>query len=250
MKLSGERMLLGSAHFPKTVVEEHIERYRFSLGYAVDMHVLDMACGTGYGSEMLSHAAKAVVAADIDEDAVNYAVQNYQRSNISYRVADVYSLPFLSNTFDLIVSFETIEHVDDPIEMLNEFHRVLKKRGRLIISTPNRLLSSRGHGWRRPFTRVPLNPFHRCEFSHREFVHLLEARFNVTFLGGQRQLMWLRNSYFAAILYRWLRNGGHHSLCERLFGLGNVPSTVAEVSKGYVPAFFVAVCLRKCDLEQ
>jgi SAM-dependent methyltransferase len=115
-----------------------------------------------------------VVGIDLDEQAVVHAGEKY---GLEFAHGDVCNLPFDDQSFDLIVSFETIEHVDDPIRMLSEFRRVLEPEGRLVISTPNKDEYLIGSG------------FHTREFDPAQFVRLLEEQFEVSLLLYQQN--WL-----------------------------------------------------------
>lgn len=115
----------------------HRDRYVKAGEYVKDKIVLDAACGTGYGSQILKKfGAKEVVGLDLCSNAINYA-KKYSESGVSFLSGDVSCLPFENNYFDIYVSFETIEHVDKELELLLEAKRVLKTGGLYIVSTPN-----------------------------------------------------------------------------------------------------------------
>ncbi len=159
---TGER-LLPDEHRKTLIHAEHLARYRLAASLVQDGRVLDAACGEGYGTALLSDAgARRAVGIDNAGDAVSHARAKY---GLDYRHADVTALPFADGSFDLVVSFETIEHVADPPSALAEFRRVLTEDGLLIISTPN----SRAY-------RVG-NPYHLCEYTTAEFVDLLASYF-------------------------------------------------------------------------
>jgi SAM-dependent methyltransferase len=161
---TGER-LVPEVQRGELVHAEHLARYRFAAGLARGRRVLDAACGEGYGSALLASAgAASVTGVDIDEATV---VRARERYGLGFEVADVASLPFREGSFDLIVSFETIEHLGDPEAAVAELSRVLAPAGVLIISTPNK------HEYLVP------NEFHVREFTHEEFVDLLGERFAV-----------------------------------------------------------------------
>jgi ubiquinone/menaquinone biosynthesis C-methylase UbiE len=131
---TGER-LIPEAYAGEIVLAEHVARYRLAGRLAPGRRVLDAACGEGYGTAMLAAAgAASVVGVDVDEQTVAHARRRYE---LDVRVGDVGRLPFADAAFDLVVSFETIEHVPDPEAALNEFTRVLAPDGLLIVSTPN-----------------------------------------------------------------------------------------------------------------
>jgi ubiquinone/menaquinone biosynthesis C-methylase UbiE len=131
--------------------------------------ILDVACGTGYGSFYLSQFAKAVYGVDVNNDIINENIKKYKNSNLQFICSSAENLPFENDYFDVIVSFETIEHIHDYQKVMIEFKRVLKKDGLLIISTPNKLISEINH---------IRNPFHIKEFYHEEFEKLLSSYFS------------------------------------------------------------------------
>jgi O-antigen biosynthesis protein len=145
-------------------LQEHLARYRFAKEQAKG-RVLDVACGTGYGTAMLD-----AVGVDLSLEALRYA----KRHPAPYVAADAARLPF-NRTFDSIVSFETIEHVADPGRFVAECARVLKPGGLFIVSTPNRELWS-------PRSAKPLQRHHVKEFSRREFLEVLRP-FKVQLFG-------------------------------------------------------------------
>src|SRR4030066_783433 len=90
---------------------EHISRYIFALAYVENKNVLDIACGTGYGSYFLAkNGAKFVAGGDISEIAINYAKNKYKLDTLEFEVENVMKMSYPSEHFDVIVSFETIEH--------------------------------------------------------------------------------------------------------------------------------------------
>ena len=142
---------------------EHVARYLMTTPLAEGRRVLDVACGEGYGTDLLARAAaKSAVGVDVDEPAISRARERYSGD---FQCADIAALPFEDASFDLVVSFETIEHVTDAERALAELARVLAPGGLLVISTPNT------HEY------LVDNEFHTREFSHEEFVAFLEQRF-------------------------------------------------------------------------
>jgi len=115
----------------------HRDRYEIAKKYCVDKDVLDIACGCGYGSSMLSEVAKTVTGFDISDHAVAYAKKHWQKDNISYDTADLSKELKLDKKFDTVVSFETIEHIDQPIkETLLKLLSCVKPGGHFICSFP------------------------------------------------------------------------------------------------------------------
>lgn len=111
----------------------HFSRYFFAKNEFQKCKLLDIACGTGYGSEILRSANNNVIGMDISENAISYAKKNFPGR---YETGDIQNLQFSDNYFDGIVCFETIEHVDDDDKAIIELKRVLKVNGVLIISIP------------------------------------------------------------------------------------------------------------------
>jgi SAM-dependent methyltransferase len=162
LDVTGER-LLPDQQRGELVHAEHLARYQFAAKLAGDRRVLDAACGEGYGTAMMANAgAKLAVGIDIDEKAVEHARGQY---GLEFRQGDVAALPFEDSSFDLVVSFETIEHVREGERVISEFRRVLTDDGLLVISTPNKseyLMST---------------DFHEREYTTAEFEALLRAEF-------------------------------------------------------------------------
>ncbi len=158
----------------------HIERYRFASHVAPGKVILDVACGTGYGSDLLAGlAAKRVVGGDASPEALSFASHRFRRENLSFLKLDGSRLPFRSSTFDAVTSFETVEHMKDPAEFLRECARVLRPNGILLCSTPMRL------AWRPPWMPKPQNPFHTREFTVNELRAALDERFDQVEFFGQ-----------------------------------------------------------------
>jgi GT2 family glycosyltransferase/2-polyprenyl-3-methyl-5-hydroxy-6-metoxy-1,4-benzoquinol methylase len=170
MKFTGERFIPAESDIDLAL--EHLQRYYSIVDLVKDKIVLDVACGEGYGSAILSGNAKFVYGIDISEEAITHAQLNYVRDNLKFEVGTVDSLPFPDQSVDIVVSFETIEHVDEIQQNLfmKEVKRVLKNGGMLIISTPNKLEYSDKPGYK--------NPFHVKEFYLEEFYRFLQAYFN------------------------------------------------------------------------
>lgn len=140
---------------------EHVYRYRFAARCVSGKRVLDIACGEGYGTAALSRAGVvSIVGVDISEEVVRHARVKY---GIPAVVGSATEIPVPSKSIDVIVSFETIEHLDNPRRFLNECYRVLAPGGVMILSTPNAHLSKR---------HAP-NPFHLSEMGLEEFLEVI-----------------------------------------------------------------------------
>jgi 2-polyprenyl-3-methyl-5-hydroxy-6-metoxy-1,4-benzoquinol methylase len=128
----------------------HRSRYQFTSKYVTDLEVADIACGLGYGCRILKEGgAKTVVGLDMCPKAVQYARSKHKLDGVGFIAGNATQLPLASSAVDVIISFETIEHVPNTAALLAEFHRVLRPKGRLIISSPNDwgLTEHHCHSW-------------------------------------------------------------------------------------------------------
>lgn len=142
---------------------QHMERYIFAISRLIPgQRLLDIACGAGYGTALLLKYGCNAIGADCDEYAVSGAQAIYPQG--SFVRADVLNIPFTDESFDAVVSFETIEHVVDGNRFLSEVHRILRPSGIFICSTPNIR-----------YTAHP--PYHVKEYSPGEFYGLVQQWF-------------------------------------------------------------------------
>ncbi|MCB0471650.1 MAG: class I SAM-dependent methyltransferase [Flavobacteriaceae bacterium] len=157
---------------------EHLHRYSVAQEFSTDKKVLDIACGEGYGTNLISKKAELVIGVDNDTSTIKKAQIKYKNKNSHFIHGDIKALPFENNYFDLIVCFETIEHVHNPNLAILEIERVLKPDGLLLISTPNKLNYSDKTNYK--------NKFHIKEFYEEEFINLIKASFiNVKLFSQQ-----------------------------------------------------------------
>jgi ubiquinone/menaquinone biosynthesis C-methylase UbiE len=159
---------------------EHVHRYDEVLPYLTPSDVvLDIACGTGFGSDILAqHTKGKVIGGDIAPDAIAECAKTWQKPNLQFVVLDGTNLAYPDGFFDKIVSFETIEHTTQYRQMLKEFYRVLKPGGTAFISTPNFPINS-------PSGKVT-NPYHTQEFTYDELSVLLKEVFPDVKITGQK----------------------------------------------------------------
>ena len=162
-------------HFmPPWTRHEHNARFAFATSFVRDAVVVDCACGSGVGSAMFATAgARKVVAVDLSQVALSAAARRCAGLDVVLALGDASQLPLRPGVADAFVSFETLEHLNDPERLLDEAHRVLRPGGLLICSTPNRDVYSPGH----VRGSTPWNQFHRREYSHAEFAEILGRRF-------------------------------------------------------------------------
>jgi len=177
MEFTGERFVPG-VH---GVIEiEHVHRYLYASRIATDKVILDIASGEGYGSAILAAHAAKVIGVDISQEAIAHAKALYQRDNLEFRVGTCAEIPLDDASVDLIVSFETLEHHDQHDKMMQEVKRVLRPRGLLLLSSPDKLHYT--------VETRRLNRYHVKELYKSEFETLLSKHFKHTAYLAQRVL--------------------------------------------------------------
>ncbi len=219
----------GERYTPERALEiatEHWHRYAFARALAPGRRVLDAACGEGYGSALVARAGGDVLGLDIGADAVAHARDRYAAMpGLRFEQADVTALDAWPDaSFDLILSFETLEHVQAQESMLDGFARLLAPGGLLLVSTPDK----------RTYTDLTgeVNPHHVRELYRDEFEALLAARFPARRLYGQKNL-------FQSVLWSLDGQGGH-AQAHALSADGAVVDGV-----GPAPLYFLAACARE-----
>jgi O-antigen biosynthesis protein len=168
LTFTGERFVPGVPGDDPRLRAEHLLRYRAARRLAQGRRVLDVACGEGYGAAILADTAVEVVGLDVSDDVVAHAKKAYGHlPNLDFRVSPATDLPHEDATFDLVVSFETVEHLaeDDQAAFVAEVRRVLRPQGLFVVSTPNRANYAA--------TRAEPNAFHLHELDEAEFLTLL-----------------------------------------------------------------------------
>jgi len=224
LTFTGERFVPGVGG---EIVYEHVHRYAFARRYAAGKRVLDAACGEGYGSALIARVASHVTGVDIDGPTIAHAREVYAGlPNLAFVQGSAAELPLPDASVDLVVSFETIEHLDasDQPRMLAEFSRVLVDDGVLVLSAPNRPEYSESRGY--------VNPYHRHEHDRAELERLLRVTFPAIAWHAQR--VWLGSTV-------WREGGGGDA--EALTGdAARVdPATVPE------PMYFLVVAARRAS---
>lgn len=166
----------------------HKARYSYAQHFVAGKSVLDIACGTGYGCAMLKEAgAENVRGIDISSEAIEYATKNYLAQGIVFELGNAECLSGLkSESFDVVTSFETIEHVPNVDRYLAEINRVLRPGGMYIVSTPDRRLASTMY----PIRGRPNNEFHIREYTRTQLIPLLETKFKIKEFLGQTYIAW------------------------------------------------------------
>jgi SAM-dependent methyltransferase len=175
----------GERFTPECVREiwyEHMHRYAFAAGFAAGRRVLDAACGEGYGSALMAHAGAKVLGVDIAQDSIDHARRRYAGVvGLSFAQGDVTRLDqYADASFDLITSFETLEHVAEQERMVAGFRRLLAPGGLLLISSPDKRTYSDLRGYQ--------NEFHVRELYREQLEALLSAHFPALRLYAQKLL--------------------------------------------------------------
>jgi 2-polyprenyl-3-methyl-5-hydroxy-6-metoxy-1,4-benzoquinol methylase len=204
MQFTGERWIPGQVE--QRIEDDHVQRYLFAAQHSPGKRVLDIACGSGAGSYMLAGTGRAsrVVGVDIAPEAVAYARETYRLGNLAFEEGSIegYST---DQSWDLIVCLETIEHVADEGPVLENLRRCLRPGGVLLISSPNRPVTSPSAS----IDDAPQNTFHVREFTPEELkVRLLRAGFSGLKVYGQRLRCHSRSGLVMRVLESARRLGG------------------------------------------
>ncbi|MFQ6131473.1 MAG: class I SAM-dependent methyltransferase [Armatimonadota bacterium] len=222
LEFTGERVVEGDT--PERVWQEHVARYRFAASRASNKEVLDVACGTGYGSRMMLDAgARRVVGVDISPEAIAYARSRYATDRLTFAVGEAADLDGLGQ-FDLIVCYEAIEHVADAGACVAAAAGALRPGGQYLVSTPNvsPVLARMG--------KSSASQFHRTDYDARSFRQVLEPHFADIALFGQ---VWYPLTRAGKALW-WLR--------RKLNRLPRAPRPLGRHRGRSIPFYLVAIC--------
>ena len=221
LEFTGERFT------PECVREiwyEHWHRYVFARAFAPGRRVLDAACGEGYGSAMLAPSAASVLGVDIADAAIAHARQRYgKHANLRFEQGDCTALTCGDAQFDLIVSFETLEHLAAQEALIAGFARALADDGMLIVSSPDKRTYSEKSGFR--------NEYHVRELYREELLALLRPHFPFVRLYAQKLL------FQSAI---WALDDGDGAAQVATSRHGE-----PQPGFGYEPLYYIAVCARQ-----
>lgn len=177
LKWTGERL---TTAIYDDVAMEHLARYAFCIPHVKNKIVLDLGCGEGYGVHLLAQHAEKVVGVDMDKVSIEHAIDKYGRNNTEFILTDITKLPYANAIFDIVISFETIEHIDTHEKMMEEVKRVLKPDGVFIISTPDKVNYS--------INRNYTNPYHKKELTRDEFSSLLKKFYTNSEIFAQQSI--------------------------------------------------------------
>lgn len=152
----------------EVVHRENLDRYRFAAGHCGGKKVLEIGCAFGHGTALLAEQASEVHAIDLYRHALDHARTHCRRPNASFHEMDGSQLTFEPGSFDVVVSFEVIEHVEAPERFVAEIFRVLRPGGMAILSTPNGMQTLQADG-------STSDPTHLREYRPGELLAVLQA---------------------------------------------------------------------------
>ncbi|MCM2355686.1 MAG: class I SAM-dependent methyltransferase, partial [Arenimonas sp.] len=208
----------------REIALEHWHRYALARALAPGRRVLDAACGEGYGSALMARAGATVLGVDLSGEAVAHARARYgDVPGLRFETGDATALDALPDAgFDLVLSFETLEHVQAQEAMLDGFARLLAPGGLLLVSTPDK----------RVYTDLAgtVNPHHVRELYRDQFEALLAPRFPARRLFGQKLL-------FQSVLWDLERAGAAEASTATDGGLVD--------GLAYEPMYLLAACARE-----
>ncbi len=223
LEFTGERVVPGLVD--PDLWNEHFSRYLFAARLSRGKRVIDIGCGTGYGSAELARTAATVCGIDNSSEAIAWAAANYPAANLRFEEAPCNALPAADGSIDLAVAFEVIEHLADPEPMLAEVARVLAPGGQFVVSTPNADYYAESRSSAGP------NPFHHREYVAGEFDVALRKHF-------PHVVIFLQN-HVAGISFQ--ATNGHSSATPTVHSGGSADAAQAH--------FFVAVCAQSPQVD-
>ena len=206
-KQEEERFWFTSVEQASRVAPAFVARYRLAAAHVANKTVCDIACGAGYGSFFLSQSARHVTGMDASEEAVAWASSHFQGPNLQYvHVKGDEPWP-VDTQFDVVTSFETLEHTHSPKMFLQNITDHLSAEGTLVMSIPNG-----------PKDRLRNNPYHLHYFTQDDFAALLKPWFSSMEFFSEAYVRDLRH-YLTKPL-RKLRKADSHRVDNYVFEAG------------------------------
>ena len=238
IEFSGERL---TSHATGQVEIEHYHRYLLARQFCRGLDVLDVASGEGYGAALIAQVARSVIGVELDHAAVQAARLEFQKPNLKFEQGDARAIPLGNESVDVVVSFETLEHLAEHEQFLLELRRVLRPGGMLIISTPDSsVYSAPGQ---------PPNLFHVLELTRTEFEALLLKHFANVSVSVQRTLIGsaIAGGGSSTAMQLFERRG--NTIIEASRCLSRAPYMVALASETALPTFPNSLYVHRSDLD-
>lgn len=144
----------------------HLKVYQFGSQFCREKRILDVGCGTGYGTSHLAESASIAVGVDLSRQAIRHARRHYRDRRVQFLRMNAESLAFADRSFDFVISTENFEHLTNHRANLREMSRVLADDGMLLLATPNMEMLLDVN-----------NPYHTHEFSYEELSQIVQEFF-------------------------------------------------------------------------
>lgn len=241
----------------------HMKSYETILGEVKGKTVLDFGCGEGYGARILSQSAQQVTGIDISQEAIEQAKIKYTSPNVSFKYIrtpnDIITI-FGKNSFDIVISYQVIEHIHDAMVYLEQIKKVLKPQGKLYLTTPNA-------NFRLLFFQKPWNQFHVREYTYDSLQKTLKKVFTEVSIRGftatekllaiekkrvrrNKWILWPLTNYFVPEFLRqsslsWIKKvvlNKNPSNSSNFDGLEKEDVYMTSVMKKTCPDFFAICC--------
>lgn len=201
IKFTGEYFVPGRTCL--RIEADHVERYQFAKNFAKGKRVLDIACGYGYGGPiLLDGGAAEYCGVDLNGNLIRNAIAVYGSEKIRYEQGDICTYS-PADVYDLVLCFETIEHVMNYRQALSNLALLISKDGVLLISSPNRAVTT---PCSENIADKPDNIYHVQEFTVQELVRELQlAGFKVhrnDIFGQRASFFYSRNRFVMRIIYK------------------------------------------------
>lgn len=190
MDFTGEFLIPGKTE--KRIEEDHFARYRFAKSYVINKRIIDIACGVGYGSEILDNSFSEYTGVDINKENIAYANKHYKNDHVNYFIDDIKG--YSADPYEVILCFETIEHIKEYRQVLKNLYQLLIDGGLLLISSPNRKITSK---YAKTIQDKPENEYHTQEFLIEELIAELRIagfKYDIE-IFGQRQSYKFKNKW-------------------------------------------------------
>ncbi|MBN2355228.1 methyltransferase domain-containing protein [candidate division KSB1 bacterium] len=207
---TGERILPTSEGEVSYVFTRHKFAYEYIQSFVDNKDVIDVGCGSGYGSHILAQRARRVTGIDHEAEAIRFCRRHYAAANLEFIRADA-STFVPESRYDLAVCLQAIEHFADVSAFLDRLMQMVKPGGMIFISTPN---------VRKKYKGTKKNPYHHSEMSHDQFVEILRDKFERFDMLG---VAYARRNRLRSVLakmpfYRWGRFIKRSSRIKKIAG--------------------------------